>query len=1350
MDKWESRLDAARQAGYNMVHLTPLQHLGNSRSSYCIQDQLKLNPAFQATLPQLHDLLSKLHKEWGLLTITDVVLNHSANESPWLQEHPECAYNLSNSPHLRPAYLLDRAIFLLSLDLIEGRWLSHGASANICGEEGLGRIHNILHSEYLAHIKIPEFYKVDVEALVLQFSQKIKGELLLDITLAQAQVWYGRYFHRPGPDLTLEEEETRMGGPQSCLIMAHNGWVMGDDPLRDFAKPGSNVYIRRELIAWGDSVKLRYGDGPQDCPFLYEHMGAYVEQMATICHGLRLDNCHSTPIHAAEYLIDRARKIRPDLYVIAELFTSSDTVDNIFVNRLGINSLIREGMAAPNSHELGRLVYRFGGEPVGDFFQPIQRPLTPSIAHAIFIDQTHDNPSPIQKRSVFDLLPSAALISMACCATGSTRGYDELVPHAVSQPAILQLPEVRVEPGAGAGVVEEVVLEARLRPRPISGSNKQNTPWTQNASYINGLQSEYTLELREHLRLLDSQMVEMNTLNEVEFHSFPPGSVVAFRVSMSGDSRAAVHRLRGCIAQFGYRLQRSNSLGGAVQQADFQTLIRPLSLATLNYVLFRCAEEEKEEPGGGPYHIPGWEDLLYCGFQGTLSTVELCATGVMTPLSTIHMKHDLGHPLCENLRQGDWLPQYLVSRLERHPATKDLAGWFNTAFSHLRQLPRYLVPAYFDSLVTGAYSALLSAAWSQMSPLVSQGSTFIRMLALGSVALIGHVPSSPLPDVGGSTHETATLSAGANIWLSFPFYLISNGRLNNLRGCLQACPTLQWAMPETGVETPSSQSEGCTSSLADLKRQGGWGYYGLIQEHFNLPSNQVLCRNTILAFGGCLRHGLIPNLLDRGSNARYNCRDAVWWWLQAIQDYCAMTPDGLNILTRSVARLYLTDDAESGAHVQPLHDIMQEALQRHYLGIHFRERNAGPRIDSQMTDPGNESPPWWTPCDSSVHHVAGFNVEAHIDQATGFVVGGNVHNCGTWMDKMGSAPDNRGKPATPRLCADAFRMLTVAYGEATLDRSNVYRWYKVLSEGREDVNDEERAGRPSTSTTDEKINEVEKMILANRQITVREVAEDLNISIGSCRSIFINDLGMRQVAAIPKLLNCDQKQHRMNIANEMLDSVRDDPNLLQRVITGDEAWVYGNDVETKAQSSQWKLPHEPRPKKASQVRSNVKVLLTVFFNCRGVVHHEFLPQGRTVNKEYYLQVMRNLREANRQKHPDLWKNKNWLLHHDNAPAHTSLLVRDFLAKNNTLMMLQPLYSPDLAPCDFFLFPKLKRPMKGRRYATLDEIKTASKEELKKIFKNDFLKCFEDWKNRWHKCIISHGDCFEGDKIGIHE
>ena len=91
-------------------------------------------------------------------------------------------------------------------------------------------------------------------------------------------------------------------------------------------------------------------------------------------------------------------------------------------------------------------------------------------------------------------------------------------------------------------------------------------------------------------------------------------------------------------------------------------------------------------------------------------------------------------------------------------------------------------------------------------------------------------------------------------------------------------------------------------------------------------------------------------------------------------------------------------------------------------------------------------------------------------------------------------------------------------------------------------------------------------------------------------------------------------------------------------------------------------PEESRTKKSRQARPNVKIFLTVFFDCNGVMHHEFLPQGCAVYKEYYLEVMRRLREAIPQKRTELWKNQSWILHHEIAPAYTSMLVREFLSK----------------------------------------------------------------------------------------
>ncbi|XP_043260660.1 uncharacterized protein LOC122402146 [Colletes gigas] len=159
---------------------------------------------------------------------------------------------------------------------------------------------------------------------------------------------------------------------------------------------------------------------------------------------------------------------------------------------------------------------------------------------------------------------------------------------------------------------------------------------------------------------------------------------------------------------------------------------------------------------------------------------------------------------------------------------------------------------------------------------------------------------------------------------------------------------------------------------------------------------------------------------------------------------------------------------------------------------------------------------------------------------------------------------------------------------------------------------------------------------------------------------------------------------------------------------------------------------------------------TVFFDYRGVVHSELLPDGQTVNKEYYFSVMRRLRENIRRKRPDVWKNNCWILHHDNASSHTSILVREFLAKNSTNVIEQAPYSSDMALCDFFLFPKLKLPLRGRRFESMEAIKENSQKELKALPSPAFKKCFEDWEKRWRMCIASDGAYFEGDKINLDD
>ncbi|KAG7275133.1 hypothetical protein CRUP_024699, partial [Coryphaenoides rupestris] len=949
--------------------------------------RLDLNPEFSPqgknyTWSDVGSLVERLRRDWDMACITDV-----------------CGYNLVNSPHLRPAWVLDRALWHLGCDVADGNYAERGLPP---------LIHNQQHIDVFLRVRLWEFLQVNVEKAVEQFQKLLHsgGERLAPSPEGKKQLrvlkdpQYRRfgntvdmksalqlfrphsYFTFPFDKLTFDQEMQLLSQEdQACHLLAHNGWVMGDDPLRNFAEPGSQVYLRRELVCWGDSIKLRYGDKPEDCPYLWAHM---------------------------------KKAIKPNLYVIAELFTGSELIDNVFVNRLGITSL------------------------------PSLRPLVPCVAHAMFLDVTHDNQCPIEIRSVYDCLPSSAIVSMACCATGSTRGYDELVPHQVSlQTGILagkralnklhqelaargftqvyvdQVDEdivavTRHSPSTHQSVVavartafrdphthhyrhdippmfipgqiEEVVLEAHTVCTSSQGASHQ----TEQTS-ITGLLG-YTVEIQEHIQLKDSQVVRRADITskghsefvqEIVFEKLMPGSVIVFRVSLDPGSQELVGALRHHLTQFNplYRTgARVDDSSPTVLNTPLQKIMSKLTLADMNMLLYRCDAEEHED-GGGCYNVPSWLPLKYGGLQGIVSV-----------MADIRPKNDLGHPFCDNLRQGDWLIDYVSNRLlTKGGALEEVGRWFQAMFHYLKHAPRYLVPCYFDAIILGAYTTALDLIFNQMSRFVQNGSSLVKQLALGSVQM-----------------------CGAGVYKALP---LLSPRLQDVPG-----------RHGDDVGEEQQQQQHCVSLAAGLPHFSSgifrcWGRDTFISLRglMLLTGRHLEARNMILAFAGTLRYGLIPNLLGQGTAARYNCRDAVWWWLQCVQDYCTLVPRGTDILS---------------CPEQPLYDVVQEALQRHMQGIQFREHNAGPQIDRNMSSQG-------------------FNVEAQVDQDTGFVSGGNRYNCGTWMDKMGESEkaQNKGVPATPRdgsaveivgLCKSTVRWLVHLHGQGLFPYATV----TIRKEGR--------------------------------------------------------------------------------------------------------------------------------------------------------------------------------------------------------------------------------------------------------------------------------------------------------------
>jgi len=114
----------------------------------------------------------------------------------------------------------------------------------------------------------------------------------------------------------------------------------------------------------------------------------------------------------------------------------------------------------------------------------------------------------------------------------------------------------------------------------------------------------------------------------------------------------------------------------------------------------------------------------------------------------------------------------------------------------------------------------------------------------------------------------------------------------------------------------------------------------------------------------------------------------------------------------------------------------------------------------------------------------------------------------------------------------------------------------------------------------------------------------------------------------------------------------------------------------------------------------------------------------------------------------LWEGRRWILHHDNATTHFALIAREFSARNSITVLEHPPYSSDLAPCDFFWFPKCKLVLRGRHLGDVTTTKSEMTSLLKGLREEGFQGCFQQWKRRWDKCILSNGEYSEGDHIDV--
>jgi histone-lysine N-methyltransferase SETMAR len=320
--------------------------------------------------------------------------------------------------------------------------------------------------------------------------------------------------------------------------------------------------------------------------------------------------------------------------------------------------------------------------------------------------------------------------------------------------------------------------------------------------------------------------------------------------------------------------------------------------------------------------------------------------------------------------------------------------------------------------------------------------------------------------------------------------------------------------------------------------------------------------------------------------------------------------------------------------------------------------------------------------------------------------------------------------------------LTDAYGDQAPKYSTVSKWIKLFREGREDLEDDPRSGRPKTTLTKSNIDLVRRLIEANPHISYDQIEAATSINRFSINQIVHDHLKMRKLTSrwIPHELTNQNRQLRVEICRENLAKISEAKLRLSDIITGDESWFYWRQIGKKQSNMCWVGEGQNPKTVVKRGRFEKKNMFCIFFRASGPVLSHCVKLQRSITSDYYIENCLEPIVKAMKKQRKKCGAKNLKLLHDNARPHTTQDVTTYLNDEKISIIRHPPYSPDLAPCDFWLFDEIKGRLRDARSQKSLQIQITK--ILSSIPKEEYQKAFNKWVERMELCVEHNGEYFE--------